>query len=799
MTHIYSLLPTVLFMLLNLLPMAANGNANTPPDVVGLNSPLRLNADTTTLRLADYFLDLSRISRIESLHNEVQIKWQKGDVNALLTATAQLPPLSVLTVTLQNDKQYAILLQRSHKVKHIVSLPDTENRYREVQIAGGFNNWNPKNNPFVKKGQQWQTELVIDPGVYQYKIVTDGNWHLDPYNPDSADNNIGGFNSVLKILGNTQTPPKAAITAIDDKGKISLYTDQTDTQPLLFWNNQYISDLPTPRKTSDGWHYEGIALPKEARKTERSWLRLYVCNTKQVGSDQLVPLSYGKPVTKATQLTRTDKETTILYFLMIDRFADANPANNFAVKDERVLPPANYMGGDLSGITRQIKQGYFNDLGINTLWISPITQNALGAYQEYPEPRRWFSGYHGYWPISNNTVDIRFGTDKDFTTLVTQAHQNNLNVLLDLVANHVHEEHPIYKAHPQWATPLILPDGRTNIRLWDEHRLTTWFDPFLPTLDYEKPEVVRFMVDSSLYWIQQYGIDGFRHDATKHIPNVFWQSLTERLKREIIVPRQKSVLQIGETYGSRELIGSYVGSGQMDGQFDFNLYFDARAVFALDNEPFDKLQTSLHESLNYYGYHSLMGNISGNHDMARFNSYASEALRFDENAKEAGWSRRIEIVNPIGYQKTALLLAFIATIPGIPVLYYGDEIGMAGGDDPDNRRPMRFDQLTEHETRLKATTAQLFQLRRSNMALLYGDTEFLSCSDTTWAYSRRYFDQQAIVVFNKGKQAAILNLPVPDSKSKQIWTIAVESGGAAITDKGKQIELPPYSFAILVN
>ena len=216
----------------------------------------------------------------------------------------------------------------------------------------------------------------------------------------------------------------------------------------------------------------------------------------------------------------------------------------------------------------------------------------------------------------------------------------------------------------------------------------------MPTLDYgNQPDAVKMMVDTALYWITNYDFDGFRHDATKHIPNVFWETLTQRLKTEVMIPRYKQVYQIGETFGSRELINSYVSSGQLDAQFDFNLYFDARSAFATDEEGFQQLKSSIDETLDYYGYHSLMGNITGNHDMARFITLASGDVKFNEDQKAAGWSRQVEITNEVGYKRLMQLQAFLLTMPGIPVIYYGDEIGMPGADDPDNRRPMKFANL----------------------------------------------------------------------------------------------------------
>ena len=768
------------------------------PSVVGLITPILLNPEQTTLSLDDFFTDTDNISAVNIGDNNIRAKLSHDKKTVVITVTGEIEPYSLLNVEYNNGTQYDIVLRKSRKVAHRIDFADNKAQYKEVYIAGSFNNWNAKATPLTRNGKNWQAELFVEPGVYQYKVILDGNWVLDPYNPDSADNNIGGFNSVMRVGNNTPDLLPQLFTQSFEGSEVSLML-KSNAMPAGFyvlWQNKALDRRQAVLTRSNELK---ITLPAEAQQLQRSFLRVFCYNTAGAGNDVFIPLEYGQPINNPAQLTRADKEATILYFLMIDRFANGSTKNDVKVKDERVLPPANYMGGDLQGLCQKLEKGYFDQLGINCLWISPLTQNPLTAYQEYPEPRRWFSGYHGYWPVSNTSVDFRFGSDNDLKKTVDVAHKRNINVILDLVANHVHEEHPIYKMHPDWATPLNLPDGRKNIRLWDEHRLTTWFDTFLPTLDYEKPEVVKYMVDSSLYWLSTFNLDGFRHDATKHIPNVFWQTLTRRIKQEIIVSQKRQgVLQIGETYGSRELIGSYVGSGQMDGQFDFNLFFDARAVFALDNEPFNKLQNSLFESLQYYGYHSLMGNITGNHDMARFISYAGEDLRFDENAKEAGWTRRIEVKNKVGYQKLSLLTAFTATIPGIPVLYYGDEIGMAGGGDPDNRRAMQFDKLSAAQMGVKKNCSTLFTLRRNNMALLYGDLHFLTCNETIWAYSRQYFESAALVVFNKGNTEKTIEIALPtyfmSEKLKANFAHTYKISGRKLS-----LTLPPYSFEVLTQ
>ena len=310
---------------------------------------------------------------------------------------------------------------------------------------------------------------------------------------------------------------------------------------------------------------------------------------------------------------------------MVDRFANGDKSND-AMPLEGVNNKANFLGGDISGLEQKINSGYFSDLGFNTLWLSPIAKNPDGAWGYWNKGLTTkFSAYHGYWPTSYSLVDKRFGTNESFKKMISSAHAKEINVVLDFVAHHIHTDHPLYKQHPDWVTTLHLPDGTLNTERWDEYRLTTWFDTFLPTLDFAKPEVNSVISDSVMFWVRNFDIDGFRHDASKHVPEIFWRTLTQKIRNE----RNKNgetFYQIGETYGSHELIGSYVNSGQMVAQFDFNLYDASVAAFAYDarddKKDFDLLKTAIEQSFHYYGHHHLMGNISGNQDKPRFISIA---------------------------------------------------------------------------------------------------------------------------------------------------------------------------------
>lgn len=762
--------------------------------IYDLATPIRLNNDTTWVYLTDYFLYPEKIDKITVSENIGLIRDENKKEIGLIPRE-KLKPMENIRFSYEGY-DYDIPVFRSVK-KAVKYVFDPQGKpYKQVQLAGDMNAWNPENTNLEYKDGLWQTTLYMAPGQYQYLLVLDGKKVLDPANKKRIDNNMGGYNSLWTLEEETEKTP-AIFTSHVEGDTVYLFNRNPVGEWMVYLQNQRLGTrYLIPEKNGIG-----ILIPEAARKFKRTELRVWALNEYGVSNEILIPLEYGKVILKASLLNRFDKRAATLYFLMVDRFKDSLTENNHPIGSEEVLPIADYMGGDIAGVTQKLREGYFDSLGINTIWLSPITQNPETAYGFWKNPQTKFSGYHGYWPVSSSKVDYRYGTPEDLKELVEEAHERDINVILDYVANHVHEEHPLYKQHKDWATDLYLPDGTLNTERWDDQRLTTWFDTFLPTLNLEKKEVYEPMTDSALYWIKEYGLDGFRHDATKHIPEVFWRTLTYKLKKDVLFPEDITIYQVGETYGSRELIASYIGSGLMDGQFDFNVYDDAVAVFARPDVSFQRLNNSLEESFHYYGTHSLMSYISGNQDRARFISYAAGDLRFDEDSKAAGWIRKIGERKPsddTAYDKLVQLIAFNATIPGVPVVYYGDEIGMTGGNDPDNRRMMRFDGLSEEERMVKEKTAELTRFRRSSMPLMYGDFIPLRVEKDVYAYLRSYFGEDVIVVFNKGQERVTLQLELPQRERK--GTFHSLFGGRFSYDNSRLlVDVPANGVEIVYN
>lgn len=772
---------------------ACNPSLNVPPADINnqkLNSLLTLEVGENTIFTEDFIDDVSQIDSVTVVGQGVEVSFYNNRRKLRVDLTEDCEPLIDIQLWIRGNA-YSIPCRKSDKVSYVFRYDPQGTTPGRVQIAGQMNDWTPSATPDLVMNDQGQYEvtLLLSPGTYLYQMMIDGEQNHDAGNQEMVDNGYGKFNSILQIPGSHDRLP-VLITRNSEHRKIYLSYLQDIQQVAVYWQNHRLPDHFVRFSKGE----MAFDVPIEASKVDRSYFRVWAANRFGVGQEVLIPLVKGKPVDDVKQLTRRDPHTQIMYFMLVDRFHNGSTTNDRPMKRDDVHPKVDYFGGDLAGLKQKIEDGYFQQLGINTLWISPLNQNPEEPYGFYAPKNTKFSGYHGYWPISSSRVDDRFGSNEEFKSLVKSAHTRGMNVLLDYVANHVHELHPLYQRHPEYATSLYLPDGTMNVEKWDEHRLTTWFDTFMPSLDFSNPEVVEMMTDSAIFWLKEFNLDGFRHDACKHIPEEFWRMLTLKIKKQF---PEKPIYQIGETYGSPKLIAGYLTSGMLDGQFDFNVYDIANTTFAGVSGDLTRVQDVLRSSLYNYGQHNLMGYISGNHDKARFMAYASGDLSIGEDAKAAGWQREIGITDSTAYDRLFLFHAFNLTIPGVPVLFYGDEIGLTGGNDPDSRKMMRFEGWNNHEATLWGKVSALNHLRKNNPVLMYGSFIDLKNTPTQWVYARKYFDREAVVFFNTSSETKKVSVTLPDYFDQKVLKA---SFGNAFTLNGRElaVELPPLSVEILL-
>jgi glycosidase len=783
-----------LFLGTILLLTACQPNLNYPTDSdnsKNLNSLTTLKVGESTIYLQDFIMNPADIDSITSSSAKLDCKIDSNKMTATFDVQKGMEHFVDVKLWIKGIP-YSIPCRKTDKIDYSFSFDPQGKTYQKVQIAGQMNDWSTSKTPDLKLNDKglFEVALYLSPGTYLYQLSLDGEQNHDPSNPNKVDNGYGKFNSILQVASQSDKYPQL-ITDKYNYSTITLSTVNDVKEVFVYWQNFLIPtkySIVKPGKIL-------ISIPGEAIKLDRSFIRVWASNDFGVSNDVLVPLEKGKVLIDSKQITRDDKQAQIMYFMLVDRFMNGNTANDKPLNRPDVNHKVDYWGGDLAGLQHKITEGYFKKLGANTLWISPLNQNPTEPYGYYAPMKTKFSGYHGYWPVSSSQVDSRFGTNDEFKNLVADAHKNNINVLLDYVAHHVHKEHPFYKQHPEWTTPLYLPDGTLNTERWDDQRLTTWFDTFMPTLDLANPKVVDLMTDSAMFWLNEFKLDGFRHDACKHITEQFWRELTLKIKKQ---NQGKNLYQIGETYGSPELISSYLTTGMLDGQFNFNVFDVANTTFAgVGGSDLTQVQTILNSSLYTYGSHNMMGNISGNHDKPRFMAYASGDLKFGEDSKAAGWQREIGITDSTAYEKLSLMHVFNMTIPGIPVIYYGDEIGLTGANDPDCRRMMRFDGWNNRETKLWNIVSTLTHLRSDNPVLIYGSFINIQTTKNSWIYGRKYFEKESIVFINNSPKPKTFEIKLPDL-FKSTTFVATFKNKFTIIENKISIKIPAYSAEILM-
>ncbi len=736
-------------------------------EIKDIIKPLSLTAGKTdSIKISDSFYSESYDIKVKD-NQKIITKYNKSNGYLYFTPNLDNSDMGLIDFELEGETYSYPYKSRIEKKYKFSYKPDKE--YKKLTLFGSFNGWDRGNLPLTDNDGDgvYEAEVALEPGRYEYKFFGDGTEIVDPVNPDKKPNGMGDYNSLFFVKEEIKKPIFLHVDNYQKKNEnicfSFVYENGNRNEPITYdnliplINNKKIAE----EKIKIDKNRIAITVKKGELKGD-NLIRLAVSQSGDKTNLQSIYLQDGKPIGNGFDFNWHD---ATIYSLMIDRFYDGNKKLNNPIMHDSLSEKANYNGGDFAGVIKKLKEGYFKNLGINTIWISPVYDNPNGAYREYPEPHRFYTGYHGYWPISSDKTEEQFGTMEELKIIVAEAKKQNIKILLDFVSHHVHKEHPLFKEHPDWFGTLELPDGRLNLRLWDEYRLTTWFEPYLPSFDFTKSqEGLDFMVSNAIWWLKETGAAGYRHDAVKHVPNEFWRELTRRIKKEIEIPENRTVYQIGETFGSYDLISSYVNNGQLNAQFNFNLYDTALPVMLDPKSSFSVLDSEMKKSFNIYGENHLMGNIMDSHDKNRFMSFADGDLDLSAwSAIEEGWNNPPIVDHASSYKKGELYYAYMHSIPGLPVVYYGSEFGMTGASDPDNRRMMRFAKdLSKDESKMLGVVSKIINIRKNHSALRYGDFNTLEADTNIYAYIRSDMNERVLVVLNKTLENVKVELSLPE-------------------------------------
>jgi glycosidase len=489
-----------------------------------------------------------------------------------------------------------------------------------------------------------------------------------------------------------------------------------------------------------------------------------------------------------------DWRDAVLYFVFVDRFVDGDSGNNGPIGGVPTL--SNYQGGDWAGLLGKIDEGYFESLGINALWLTvPMDnteQSGIGT------DGMQYSAFHGYWPKDLDAPEERFGTMAELQAVVDAAHAHGLKVIIDYAMNHVHESAPIYQQNPDWFWPLN-DNGKYCVCGadcgWDgADGRRCWFTSYLPDFNFTNAAARDFSVSNAIGWIQDLGLDGFRLDAVKHIEDQWLIDLRARVKSEIESQTQQHFYMVGETFtGDKNTIAYYVNPNTMlDGQFDFPLRNAIVNHVLIRNGSMFDLDGFLGGNDGYYGA-GIMSTFIGNHDVPRTIHFAQDNPVWSDpwaGGKELAWNNQPGL--PSGnsaFERMANGFALIYTLPGVPLVYYGDEVGLPGAGDPDNRRPMQWNGYSSGQQFLKDRLAKLAEIRAAHPATRRGTRTTLNVSNDTLLYRMSTNGDEIFVAINRGDGGATLSgLPAGS------FVDAIDG-----SSHGSDVSVPARSTRILVQ
>ncbi len=461
----------------------------------------------------------------------------------------------------------------------------------------------------------------------------------------------------------------------------------------------------------------------------------------------------------------------VYYQIFPERFRNGNSQNDPQdCSPWGTLPTReNYMGGDLEGILQKID--YLKELGVECIYLNPIF---CGDFN------------HKYATTDYFQVDSIFGSAEVFAQLVERCHEASIRIVLDGVFNH---------------TGIHFSPFEDVMEKQEKSKYTSWFHithypitcshhdyecvgayKWMPKLNTANPEVREFIIRVMLYWIETYGIDGWRLDVADELDPSVWEEARVRIKE-----KYPDKMLIGETwgYGGRLLRGN-----QMDAVMNYVFRDAVRDYFAQSSISVSEFDSRLNHMLAFYKdeTNQVMYNLLDSHDTERFLYLCGE---------------KKELLK--------LAIAFQMLFPGAPAIYYGDEVGMTGNNDPDCRRCMEWGEHADKD--LLQWYKQFIKLRKTYRSIRMGDfrSTIVDEATNTYGFVRTGEEESCYIVFHKGEEACSIECPVLE-KGKWMDLLSGEEipceevgemlfFNADITEyQGKlKLQMSPYSVKVIMS
>ena len=503
--------------------------------------------------------------------------------------------------------------------------------------------------------------------------------------------------------------------------KVSLQSVQKTNNPNYIWLTIQINENATPGQFVIEWRKQG----KKRIQTTSNYSLLERSSRKK-GIDQ----------------------SDLIYLIMPDRFSNGDENNDkvHGALDQSLNRDSMFHrhGGDLRGVINNIN--HLQDLGMSALWLNPVIENN--------EPKE---SYHGYAATDVYKVDPRLGTNADYQELIDQLHDNKMKIIQDVVYNHWGDQHWMYQDLPDSSFINFWSDfQRTSYRattLFDPYSAETdkkimtdgWFDQHMPDLNQKNPLLANYLIQNSIWWVEQFNIDALRIDTYAYSDQMFMSDLSNRLLLEF-----PDLNLFGETWVHGSSVqnwfteGAHLGKGYssgLQGVTDFQLYYAVNDAFRSPEgwaEGVNKIYYTLAKDYTYVSPESNVVFLD-NHDLSRFYSMIDENL-----------------------DKFKMGIGFIYTTRGIPCVYYGTEILMSNFADPDGKVRQDFPggwpsdslnhfmgvNLSDDSKEAYAFMKKLGEYRKSNPEVFQGDLLHFVPEKNIYVYFRESERKRIMVVMN---------------------------------------------------
>ena len=598
----------------------------------------------------------------------------------------------------------------------------------------------------------------VSTGDYYYYYVVNEKEELDAFNDVTAEDSNGKECSVCHYK------------------KANVSVEASLSQYAMDYNDNNVLSVKLTAKDGEGLEtseiaaitadLSGLGLGKEFAIDPKLMEGTISCLNTVAAGEKTIPVTvkdiYGNVYTTATNVTVTERKKSagdfdwdeaVIYFAVTDRFFDGDASNNdaYGVGDYNTGEKggSSYHGGDFAGLNQKLD--YLKDLGVNTIWITPIVENITEDQHDNKTDIATY-GYHGYWASDFTKLNGHLGTEQQFKALLDAAHSKGMKIMVDVVLNHAG-----YGTEDYFNNILTDADGNRISMIRDSNNTISGDDKYdslsdLPDFVTENKAVTDQLVAWQTEWMSKYSIDYYRVDTVKHVETTTWEAFKNSLTK--VNPDFK---MIGEYSGAGYANNAgELGTGSMDALLDFD-FNDFAQNFVTGN--ISSVENSLQKRNNAINNTSVMGSFLSSHD---------------EDTLQYKLVNESKISEEEAYNLMKVAATLQITAKGQPVLYYGEEIGQGGANNwpyQTNRRDFDWTELEKQ----KADSNSIYNHYKTMLAIRNAYTDvFARGNRSTVAVSDA--DGYEVISRSYGNSTLYVGMNVKEAEKEVVIPVAESAG-----------------------